>query len=511
MRYDADMRGRALALMGLGGVALAASCSPTFSAKTCATDSDCGSLVCELQSGQPACVSTTSASIHIGMSAPISGPNQELGTDMKLGVSLAFDAQNTAGGIRGRQIVLDFLDDQYEPNLAEQNARSLVSVQASKAAPRCPTTNDPTISGMPGVSATALYRGQDAVIAFLGNVGTPTMVRAAPVSLETGTIFFGAFTGATSILRDTSAGSCAKYVFNVRASYAEEARATLEYFFLENVPDYEHIISFDQNDSFGQAGYNGLVAAYTAIKGSFGASADPTNPIVRFRYTRNDASSVPAQVQGASAYLAQLLAADDAAHTVGIMMTDTYGAAVDFITGIRNWQYANDAEQTALQKASRLTLYFSNVSFVGPNALAAGLVSAGSVQGPSGAVPYTTNVAVSQVVPNYQTDTSDIVSDYRTLASQSQKTPGYTSLEGYVDARIFIAGLLAHQGPFTPDTLVQTIENLPALSLGIGATSGFSPTNHNYSNSVWGTAIGTDGTFKDIYFWSSGTPIQLFE
>src|SRR5580698_4641120 len=279
------MWGRLFPVVGVAGVVLAASCSPTFSAKTCATDSDCGSLVCELQTGQAACVEPSSASIHVGMSAPISGPNQELGTDMKLGVSLAFNAQNAAGGIRGRQIVLDFLDDQYEPDLAEQDARSLVNVQVTKNAPRCPTTNDPTVSGTPGVSATALTRGQDAVIAFLGNVGTPTMVRAAPVSLETGTIFFGAFTGATTILRDTTAGACAKYIFNVRASYADEARATLEYFFLESVPDYQHLVSFDQNDSFGQAGYSGLVAAYTAIKGSFPATADATNPIARLRYT----------------------------------------------------------------------------------------------------------------------------------------------------------------------------------------------------------------------------------
>ena len=45
---------------------------------------------------------------------------------MKLGVTLAFDAQNAAGGIRGRQIVLDFRDDQYQPALAEEDARTLV-------------------------------------------------------------------------------------------------------------------------------------------------------------------------------------------------------------------------------------------------------------------------------------------------------------------------------------------------------------------------------------------------
>ena len=216
-------------------------------------------------------------------------------------------------------------------------------------------------------------------------------------------------------------------------------------------------------------------------------------------------------MQGASAYIAQLLSTQTGPQTIGIMMTDTYGAAVDFITGLRQWQYAADEQQASLQKASRLTLYFSNVSFVGANALAVGLKGAGTVQGPSGPVPFTDKVVVSQVVPNYQTDTSDVVSAYRGLISAARKAPGFTSLEGYIDARIFIAALSAHQGPFSPEALVSTIENLPDLSLGLGAASGFSPANHNYSKSVWGTAIAPDGSFQDIYFWSDGSPIQLFE
>ncbi len=492
-------------------LALGAACSPSFHSKACQTDADCGSYVCEIQGAQSACVPLTEASIRVGMSAPATGPNQALGTDMRLGVSLAFDAQNAAGGIRGRQLALVFRDDAYQPPLAEQAARDLVDVQTSADPPRCPTTNDPDVSGQPAVSATALYRGPNAVLAFLGNVGTPTMVRAAPVSLETGTVFFGAFTGATTILRDTTAGTCEKYVFNVRASYASEARATLEYFLRAGVPDYTHLMSFDQNDSFGQAGYGGLVAAYAALKGDFDPSADPTTPIARFRYTRNDATSVPAQVQAATDHLAQLLAADTQAHTVGVMMTDTYGAAADFIIGVRQWQYARDAQQGTLQKATRLTLQFSNVSFVGPNALSQRLIAAGNLQGPSGPVALTEKVLVSQVVPNYESDSSEIVNTYRKLVAGAQQSPTFTSLEGYISARVFIAGLLAHQGPFTPDGLVSTLESLPDLSLGIGASSGFAPGRHDYSKSVWGTAIAPDGHFTNVYFWTEGTPIQFFE
>ena len=126
-------------------------------------------------------------------------------------------------------------------------------------------------------------------------------------------------------------------------------------------------------------------------------------------------------------------------------------------------------------------------------------------------IPYTQDVVVSQVVPNYQSDSSDVVTSYNQLITAKGAQPGFTSLEGYVAARVFIAGLLAHQGPFTAESLVSTFEQLPDLSLGIGATSGFSPDNHQYSNSVWGTSIQADGSFKNLYFWSAGIPIQFFE
>jgi ABC-type branched-subunit amino acid transport system substrate-binding protein len=490
-----------------------AGCSTTFTSQSCSTDAECGEgLVCDIAEGQPACVAAKDAPVRIGMSAPISGPSQELGSSMKLGVSLAFDAQNAAGGIRGRELVLDFRDDAYQPPLAETNARALLDTRALADAPRCPTTAMTLSAGQTPVSTTALDRGPNAVLALLGDVGTPTMLRAAPVALETGSLFFGAFTGATKVLRDDLAGPCKKYVFNVRASYAEEARAALEYFFDVKVPDAAHLVSFDQNDTFGQAGYDGLVAAYTALKGGFSPPpADPTTPIKRFRYTRDDAGSVPAQVTGVAGYLASLLASDNADHTVGIFMTDTYGPATTFITQLRQWQYANDAEQTALKKATRLHLAMVNVSFVGPNALASRLKDAGTVMTPSGPVPYTDGVLLSQVVPNYQNDDSDIVRDYKKAIADAGETPSFTSLEGYIAARVFIAGLLAHDGPITPEALIPSFESLPDLSLGLGASAGFSATDHDYSKSVWGTSLDGTGAFQNRYYWAEGTPLQLFE
>ncbi len=504
------MQRGSLRLFVLGAVALVPSCSSTFHARACQTDDDCGAgVVCVDQPTQAVCKPAAEAPLRIGMSAPISGPSQDLGTEMRKGVLLAFEGQNALGGIRGRKLELDFRDDQYDPATAEAAARDLLDVASSTAPARCPTTTTSPVAGQNPISSTALFRGTTAVVGLLGSVGTPTMVRSAPVAVETGSLFFGAFTGASKVLRDGTAGACSRYIFNVRASYAQEARSTLEYFWKLHVPDVRHVVSFDQNDSFGQAGYDGLTAAYAATKPAGSPATDP--PITRFRYTRDDETSVPAQVDATTRYLAQLLAGDTAPHVVGIFMTDTYGPALKYIQGVRDWQYANDAEQTATQKGTRLTIYFSNVSFVGPNSLASRLVAAGSVTTPKGSKPYSDGVFVSQVIPNYQTDNSEAVVTYKKALDAAGLGPSFTSLEGYIAARVFVAGLAAHAGPFTPDALIGTFEQLPPLNLGLGASSGFSHDNHNYSKSVFGTAINPDGSFSDRYFWSDGSAIQLFE
>jgi branched-chain amino acid transport system substrate-binding protein len=490
---------------------LLAGCSTAFDAQPCAEDKDCGTgLVCELRDQEPVCVHTEDAPLIIGQSAPVSGTNQALGTGMKLGIELAFKEKNDQGGVRGRKLQLEFRDDAYQPELAEAAARALVDAKPVDRAPRCPTTSTPAVSGQAPISATALERGPNAVLAFLGNVGTPTMVRSAPVVIETSTVFFGAFTGAATILRDDKAGGCKPFVFNIRASYMQEGRATTEFFKKRGVGEYTHLISFDQNDTFGQAGYDGLVQGYKDVIGAFPSTADPTNPIARFRYVRNDDTSVPAQAAAAEAYITNLLADTSVpVHKIGIMMTDTYGAGANFISELRRWQF--DGQQSTLQKATRLKLYFSNVSFVGPNALAERLVAAGSVTTPTGSMPMTQDVIVSQVVPNYQSDSSEVVTAYNRLIAGSGAQPGFTSLEGYIAARVFIAGLEAHKGPFTPESLVSSFENLPDLSLGLGASSGFSATGHQYSQSVWGTSITPTGAFTNLYFWSQGLPIQFFE
>lgn len=463
----------------------------------CTTDNECpAEQACNFATPNAVCVPGSTIPINVGQSAPSSGPNQDLGLEMKRGVELAFKEATDAGGIHGRPIAMKFIDDQYTPTQAEQNARALTDAKAGTGAPHCPTTMTPPAGGDP-FSLTALDPGPNAVTAVIGSVGTPTMVRSAPIVVETGRLYFGAFTGAGAMLRDDKAGACKRLIFNVRASYGQEARATLEYFTKLNVTADDHIFSFDQKDTFGDAGFNGLNAAWTATHS--GAMAK----FQRFQYVRDDTNSVDAQITATIAAIKTLLGPTPAtSQTFAIMMTDTYGPGARYIKGLRDWQFGTDG-------SDKVQFVFSNVSFVGPNSLASRLKELGTVPGSNPAIPYTQDVYVSQVMPNYSKENSDAVIAYRKAIGTTGVAPTYTSFEGYVVGRIFVEGLRANKQAFTPDNLVTAFESLATLQLGLGGFIGFSPSSHQASKSVWGTGIQPDGSFSDKYFWSDGNDIQL--
>jgi ABC-type branched-subunit amino acid transport system substrate-binding protein len=129
--------------------------------------------------------------IRFGISAPFSGPAKDLGHQMRVGIETAFRIANETGGINGRTLRLVTADDGYEPSRTGETMKQLYD--------------------------------QEQVFGFIGNVGTPTAAVAAPFALERGALFYGAFTGA-NVLRNEPPD---RYVFNYRASYAEETDAVV--------------------------------------------------------------------------------------------------------------------------------------------------------------------------------------------------------------------------------------------------------------------------------------------
>ncbi|MFL5278471.1 MAG: ABC transporter substrate-binding protein, partial [Myxococcales bacterium] len=201
----------------------------------------------------PASIATTPAAaqgreglpdLTFGMSAALTGPAKELGRSMKTGVELAFDAVNDAGGVNGRKLRLIALDDGYEPARTIEAMKELIEKRH--------------------------------VAGIIGNVGTPTAAVAAPYAVEHKVLFFGAFTGAPLLRKDPPD----RYVFNYRASYAEETAAIVRW--LVDIRRFKpgEIAVFAQQDAYGDAGFEGVARAMRKY------GVDPST-ILRVGYKRN--------------------------------------------------------------------------------------------------------------------------------------------------------------------------------------------------------------------------------
>lgn len=164
----------------------------------------------------------TDDQVLFGQSAAFSGPAEELGTNMRLGIRAAFHEANRAGGVHGRSLELISLDDSYEPEKAVTNTLQLIE--------------------------------DERVFMLMGAVGTPTSRSATPVSVSAGVPYLAPFTGA-EFLRTLGPEN----VINVRASYNQETEEMVER--LTEDLGITRIAVMYQDDSFGRAGYQGAVEA----------------------------------------------------------------------------------------------------------------------------------------------------------------------------------------------------------------------------------------------------------
>ena len=170
----------------------------------------------------PGTSGVTDDQVLFGQSAAFSGPAEELGTNMRLGIRAAFHEANQAGGVHGRSLELTSLDDSYEPEKAVTNTLQLIE--------------------------------DERVFMLIGAVGTPTSRSATPVSVSAGVPYLAPFTGA-EFLRTLGPEN----VINVRASYNQETEEMVER--LTEDLGITRIAVMYQDDSFGRAGYQGAVDA----------------------------------------------------------------------------------------------------------------------------------------------------------------------------------------------------------------------------------------------------------
>ena len=361
--------------------------------------------------------------IRFGMSAPFSGANKELGQNMRLGIEAAFNAANSRGGVNGRQLKLVAADDGYEPTRTADTMKRLYE--------------------------------KDQVFAVVGNVGTPTAAVALPYALDRKMIFFGAFTGAGLLRSDPPD----RYVFNYRASYAEETAATVNYLVKVKRLKPSQIAVFAQQDAYGDAGFSGVARAIRALGGD-------ENSILRLHYQRNtvDVDDAVDQLRKSRVPIR------------AVVMVPGYRAAAKFIEKTRDLFPG---------------MIYTSVSFVGSTALANELILLGK--------KYASGVIVTQVVPALDGHSS-LVLDYKAALAKyfPGEQPDYVSLEGYVAANVLITALRRNGPDLDTEKLVTTLENLRDLDIGLGTPVSFGRSEHQGVHKVWGTQIDENGRYQPI-------------
>ena len=162
--------------------------------------------------------------ILFGQSAAFSGPAQDLGINMRLGIEAAFQEANAEGGVHGRELGLVSMDDGYEPERAIANTSELIE--------------------------------SSSVFALIGAVGTPTSNAAVPVAASAGVPYVAPFTGAAFLRERPGRGD---FVVNLRASYDDETEAMVAHLLADL--NIERIAVMYQDDSFGRAGHSGVIKA----------------------------------------------------------------------------------------------------------------------------------------------------------------------------------------------------------------------------------------------------------
>ena len=263
------------------------------------------------------------------------------------------------------------------------------------------------------------------------------------------------FTGANLLRRDPPD----RYVFNYRASYAEETDAEVRYLMKVRRVRPEQIAVFAQQDAYGDAGFAGVAKAIRSLRLDDAA-------ILRLNYRRNtvDVDDAVAQLR---------------AHRLpikAIVMVATYRAAAKFIEKTRDLFPA---------------MIYTNVSFVGSTALADELM----LLGPR----YASGVIVTQVVPAVDSYATAIL-EYKSALSKyfPGETPDYVSLEGFVTARVLVEALKRSGPQLDTEKLVDSLESLRNLDLGLGTPVSFGRTEHQAVHKVWGTELDANGHYQAI-------------
>lgn len=345
--------------------------------------------------------------IKIAQSTALTGPLGDLGSAMHQGAKAAFAGINARGGVLGKTIELVTADDAYEVPKALANVEQFMA--------------DP------------------ATFALFNCMGTPMIEAMLPKVIDSGIPFFAPFTGAQ--LSRTKARS----VFNIRASYADEAEKLVQHLSTIGI---QRIGIVYQNNSFGKE-------VYTAARQSMDRLKLPEAVTVTVENNASDAGSAAAKLAGGNLE----------AIVIGLAGKPT----MEFVKAFR-----------ALKRG--VTLYALSVMGTPATVKALGADATG--------------MAISQVVPLPSNAVMPVVREFQTAwkASGATAEPSHLALEGYINARVFAEALQRAGRNPTRAAFIDATWNLKKWDLGGFEISATTP-ERNASRFVELTLVGRDGRF----------------
>lgn len=340
----------------------------------------------------------TDKEILIGMTNAQSGPVSALGFMMRDGAAIYFNKVNAAGGIGGRKIRLIVYDDVYQPPLTITNTRKLIE--------------------------------EEKVFALFGYIGSPNSAAIVPIVTRAGVPYLAPLTGAEVIRNPVN-----KYIFNVRASYADEVEVMVER--LTQDLHIRKIGVFFQTDAMGEAGRSGLMRALR--KRNMTLVGDG-------QYERNTVN------------VDEALDALMKANPEAVVMACTYMPCAAF-----------------LKKAKERG--FAPKFLVVSSGTAALLREAGKAA---------EGLIATQIVPNPGDSSLPVVKEFLSDMKAAGIAPDPVALESYVGAKVVVEAL-KRTAPLTRESFISTFENL-SMDAG-GLKISFSPTDHQGLHQIFLTKI----------------------
>jgi ABC-type branched-subunit amino acid transport system substrate-binding protein len=279
------------------------------------------------------------------------------------------------------------------------------------------------------------------VFALFGYIGTPTSNAALPLATKAEMPFIAPFTGAMSLRQPFN-----RLAFHLRASYNDETELIVKS--LHNL-GLTRIAVFHQNDAYGKAGLDGTLLAL---------SSRGLKPVATGTVERNTVD------------VAAAVATINAANPQAVVQISAYKSCAAYIRAARKAGFGGS---------------FYNVSFVGTQALADEL-------GKDGA-----GVVVSQVVPNPFSSSKPITREFREAIVQggNKVQTNFSSLEGFLAARLVVEGLKRSGGKSGREGLVSGLESIGDTSFD-GYSVSLSPKDHVASSFVELSMLSGDGKVR---------------